>query len=219
MWESKAVQPSSARPRHLRLHMKIWTRLGLVVILLGVIWCGYVYTRIGQAESTLDDTVEVGIILGASMWGEKPSPGLKERLDYARTLYDQGYFEEFIVTGGLDAPEYPYTEAEGMRNDLVSQGIPEENIHLENEATSTYENLLFSRAIMEEQGWEQAVIITHDYHGARAMEIAEVLDYRNPKLAVTTSNVLPLTQQKGREILAFSKWRLDRMLLAMGWKE
>lgn len=201
--------------RKRRVRKLAYSAMGL--ILLGLLWTGYVLWKIESAASAPANQADVGIILGASMWGEEPSPGLRERLEHALLEYRQGRFVHFIVSGGLDAPGMKYTEAEGMRNYLVQAGVPEERVFLENEATSTYENLLFSQQIMEEQGWVTALIITHDYHGSRAMEIARTLGYEEPTMSLTESTVLPMIKHKSREVLAYTKWTVDRALLALGW--
>lgn len=190
----------------------------LALFLLGIVWSTYVYYQINRAESTVKDATDVGIILGASMWGDHPSPGLRERLEHGLKLYKEGMYDYIIVTGGLDAPGLKYTEAEGMRNYLVEEGVPERDIFLENEATSTYENLLFSQRIMKEHDWSSAIIVTHDYHGTRSLEVAETLNYENPTMALTTSTVLPMGKHKGREILAYTKWTVDRFLIELGLK-
>lgn len=87
---------------------------------------------------------------------------------------------------------------------------------MENEATSTYENLLYSQAIMKEQGWKTAIIITHDYHGTRSMEVAATLGYERPTVSLTKSTVLPMAKHKSREVLAYTKWTADRLLIAAG---
>lgn len=190
----------------------------LIFVLLGFLWSVYVWVQINKAESTLQGKADVGIILGASMWGDQPSPGLRERLEHGLKLYQEGYYPFLIVSGGLDKPGYKYTEAEGMRNYLVSKGVPEEAIILENEATSTYENLLYSQRIMKDHDWKRAIIVTHDYHGTRALEIAGTLGYDQPALSITTSTVLPMFRHKSREVLAYTKWTADRLLIALGWK-
>lgn len=193
-------------------------------MIAGVLWIGFCLYQIGKvdqnpATSRYDQrSADAGIVLGASMWGDAPSPGLQERLDRALADYRAGKFQTFILTGGLDRPNYNYTEAEGMANFLISQGVPEEALLLENEATSTYENLLFSQEIMKQHAMESAVIVTHTYHGNRAYEIAKALDYEEPGLSLTKTKVLKPAQTELREILAYSKWKLDQIALALGWK-
>lgn len=44
-------------------------------------------------------------------------------------------------------------------------GVPEESISLlEQEATSTWTNAVYSVDIMEEEGWTSAIVVTTDYH-------------------------------------------------------
>jgi uncharacterized SAM-binding protein YcdF (DUF218 family) len=91
--------------------------------------------------------------------------------------------------------------------------VPESAIYLETEATSTYENLLFSREIMNREGLSTAIIITHTYHGRRAQEIAKELGYGNPELGLTESRVMPMAKHKAREVLAYTKWKIQQLFL------
>lgn len=197
-------------------------RWGLAFILLGMGWVLFVLAQIGSVErnpaanATLSEPAEVGIVLGAAMWGDEPSPGLRERLEQSLKDYEAGKFKWFLLTGGLDTPTSRYTEAEGMANYLEQHGVPRDKMLLENKATSTYENLKFSQEMMEERGLTSALIITHTYHGNRALEIARALDYKEPKLSLTETKVLKPFPNTFREILAYSKWKLDQLGLALG---
>ncbi len=191
----------------------------LIVCLFILTWLGYVFWKINSVhQSDSSQSVDVGIILGSSMWGDSPSPSLRERLDYGLKQYHAGKFDRIIVSGGLDQPDFQYTEAEGMRQYLLDHGVSDEAIIMENEATSTFENLLFSQHIMKKRGWNSAVIITHTYHGMRSLEIAAYLGYDHPLLSTTESEVLSMSFHKSREILAYSKWKLDEWMLRLGWK-
>ncbi|WP_411831457.1 YdcF family protein [Paenibacillus dokdonensis] len=189
------------------------------LVILGLLWTGFVWWKMDSAQSSsLSGASDVGIVLGAAMWGDSPSPGLKERLDEALELYQEKKFSNIIVSGGLDKPGNKYTEAEGMRNYLVDQGVPEAAIILENKARSTYENLLFSQEIMKERGYSSAVIVTHQYHGMRSKDIAKYLKYEQPQLGLTESRTLQMKYHKPREVLAYTKWKIDELLLWLGWK-
>ncbi|WP_379126834.1 YdcF family protein [Paenibacillus sp. sgz500958] len=186
----------------------------LVLIILGLLWCALTLWKINGAETSNPMTGgDAGIILGMAMWGDEPSPGLKERLDYGLKLYQEGKFKNFIVTGGLDQKDFKYTEGEGMRNYLIQQGVPESNIYVENEATTTYENLQFSKEIMDSEGWSSAVIITHTFHGRRAQEMAEEMGYGRIELGLTDSQTMSMLKYKTREILAYTKWKGQQLLL------
>ncbi|MCC3373202.1 YdcF family protein [Cohnella sp. REN36] len=204
------------RPKRRRfLRVIAWT--ALVGLLALAAWCTAIYVHIarfdGAPAGAKPHRADVGIVLGARLWNDRPSPGLQERLDLALSLYKAGTFDRFIVSGGLDAGGATVTEAEGMRDYLLSHGVPADAIVLDDASRSTYENLLFSRAIMDERGWRTAVVVTHQYHGARALDIARTLGYRDVQVQVTLSHVLNMAYHRTREVLAYTKWLGQKWLL------
>jgi len=192
-------------------------RVVLLFVVCGLIWFVYtqwvIHNKLSNRELSHSD---VGIVLGAVLWDNKPSPGLAERLDYALSLYQAGHFDSFIVTGGLDHPSLQLTEAQGMAAYLIERGVPSDRILLENQATSTYENLRYSQEIMNEHGYTSAIIITHRYHGARSLEIANFLGYHDPVVATTESKVLNMAWHQTRESLAYTKWKLEQLWITIG---
>lgn len=71
---------------------------------------------------------------------------MTQRLKKGEELYKKNMGKYIIVTGkgtGL------LTEGEGMKNILVSKGVDENIILVENNAKNTYENLKFSKDIMD----------------------------------------------------------------------
>ena len=192
-------------------------RAALFAALACAAWCAWMLWKIESFRPDAElPAYDAGIVLGAALWNGEPSPGLKERLDKALELYRDGGFRYFILTGGYDYPGSRLTEAEGMRNYLAALGVPEDRMLLENEARSTYENLLFSRRIMEREDLRTALIVTHDFHAARARDVALRLGYDRPGFAAAESDVLPASQKHIREVLAWTKWTLDSMLLRFG---
>lgn len=197
---------------------KIW-RAGLILFILLLIWTIYVQWKIQSVQnSSLPEHIEVGIVLGAALWENEPSPALKERLNRALELYERGVIPNLIVSGGMDVNRATITEAEGMKNYLVKKGVPEQHIITENESRNTYENLAYSKLKMEEHGWGNAVIITHAYHGARALDIATFVGYDQPAVSLMDSKVMWMPWHKGRETLAYGKWQLDKWMLRFGFK-
>lgn len=194
----------------------------LILLVIGILWVVYALAQIGSVmgnaanQFAFTGSKDVGIVLGASLWGDVPSPGLQERLDQALLDYKDGKFTYFILTGGYDTPQSKYTEAEGMANYLEKQGISRDIMILENKATSTYENLKFSQALMKEKNLQSAVIITHDYHGNRAYEMAKSLNYTSPSLSVAKSEVLNSWYHTSREILSYTKWKLQQLGMFIG---
>ncbi|WP_127585579.1 YdcF family protein [Paenibacillus koleovorans] len=201
--------------RRRRRWTKTWLfRAAVALIALGLLWTAFIQWKIyTPPETDASARADVGIVLGASLWNNEPSPGLRERLDRALTLYKDGQVKHLIVSGGLDYNGSTLTEAEGMKNYLVRQGVPEEAVVLEPQARSTYDNVRYSKRLMAERGWTKAILITHEYHAARSYDIARFLDMEDPRVSSMTSSVMWMPWHKVRETLAYTKWELDKLRL------
>lgn len=122
--------------------------------------------------------VDYVVILGSGLKGTQLSLTLKERLDASLPYVNQHPKTPIIVSGG-QGPGEDITESAAMKKYLLSRGIAEDRIKLENKSTSTRENLIFSRALMQgsEGNRPKIMIVTSDYHMFRAKYIAGTLGY------------------------------------------
>ncbi|WP_310223798.1 YdcF family protein [Paenibacillus qinlingensis] len=215
----KATTSKSKRPSKLyRLFVRTF-QITLISFTLLVAWLVFIQWKVQVGpQQTLPKQVDIGIVLGASLRNDIPSPGLQERLDLAVDLYNQGRFKQLIVTGGLDHNGSKLTEAEGMRDYLVKKGVPKTGILIEPNATSTYENLLFSKQMMDEKSLVSSIIVTHKFHGSRSLDIAKTLGYIDPFVSTTKSEVLFMPYHDTRETLAYTNWYLTKLQLKLGLK-
>ena len=110
------------------------------------------------------------IVLGAQVHADKPSVVLKYRLDEAILYLNENPETVCIVAGGQGKNE-PYSEAYGMAQYLMQNGIDKERILLEDQSKTTEENLRFSRKFLPEGA--EVGIITNDFHMFRALQIAQ----------------------------------------------
>ena len=110
------------------------------------------------------------IVLGAQVHADKPSVVLKYRLDEAILYLNENPETVCIVAGGQGKNE-PYSEAYGMAQYLMQNGIDKERILLEDQSKTTEENLRFSRKFLPEDA--EVGIITNDFHMFRALQIAK----------------------------------------------
>ena len=120
---------------------------------------------------------DVVIVLGAGINGETVRGSLARRLDKAVAYFDKNREAVIIVCGG-QGPGEAITEALAMERYLIDRGIPKENIIKEDKSTSTYENLLFAKGILDEyfpQGFS-SVVITNDFHVYRAIKTAALVN-------------------------------------------
>lgn len=115
---------------------------------------------------------DVAVILGAATYNGEVSPVYRERINHGITLYEEGYVDRLIVTGGT-ADQGEESDASAAKKYLLSRGIPEEAVLMEDQSSITQENLENSKAIMEENGYETAIIVSDPLHMKRAMLLAE----------------------------------------------
>lgn len=109
---------------------------------------------------------DVIVILGCNL----NSIFMNQRLKKSIELYNEGIAKYFIVTG---KGKGDISEALGMKNFLVNLGIYDNNIFIEEKAKNTYQNLKFSKNIMNNKGFKKAVIVSDYYHIARIKMIAK----------------------------------------------
>jgi uncharacterized SAM-binding protein YcdF (DUF218 family) len=114
------------------------------------------------------------VILGASVYGTTPSPVLQARIDEGLRLYREGYAPLILVSGAQGKREN-ISEAEAMRRSLVSQGVPDDRILVDDRSGSTWENILFSQQLMQQKGLKSAIIVSNRYHLLRSCLMAQRL--------------------------------------------
>ena len=116
------------------------------------------------------------VVLGAAVYGTDPSITLQHRLEGAARYLDANPQAKAVVSGGQGEGE-DITEAECMRRYLVEHGIAADRILLEDQSTSTKENLAFSKAVIEADGGDASriAIISSAYHLYRAKRMASAL--------------------------------------------
>ena len=122
------------------------------------------------------DDLDYLIILGAQVNGETPSRSLKMRLEAALDYAKDHPDVRFVLTGGAGSGE-DITEALCMKRFLLESGIAEERLLLEDQSTSTRENLEFSDRLYRLKG-EKTGLVSNDYHLRRATGLARFMGYR-----------------------------------------
>jgi uncharacterized SAM-binding protein YcdF (DUF218 family) len=111
-----------------------------------------------------DTAADVGLVFGTGLDWKAAS-----RVDAAAAAFTRGLTPQLIVSGGVLMPGLGgVTEAEWFRSQLIDRGIPADRIHLENRATNTAENIVFSTPIIDAHGWTRVLLIMSDFEGIRA---------------------------------------------------
>lgn len=122
------------------------------------------------------------VVLGSGTPGGKVSPVLAARLDTAYRRAQACQAAVVVVSGGVDFAE-SRSEGEIMGDYLRAKGLAASRIAQEERSTSTEQNLLFSRAILQHRGIAvertEVEIVTSDFHTLRARRIANRAGYAN----------------------------------------
>lgn len=167
------------KTRLYKKNIKFYNRIGKVILGLFIVWLisfMVVLTVIfTSAISEQNEEVDSVIVLGAGLKDETPTLVLQERLDYAIDYLIENPDTKAIVSGGQGFGE-TITEAEGMKRYLVSHGIPEDMIVKEEQSTSTYENMIYSKKLYEKimgKKLGRVMIITNDFHMFRSKLLAK----------------------------------------------
>lgn len=113
------------------------------------------------------------VVLGCKVNGDRPSVMLKRRLDAAYEYLSEHENVKVVVSGGQGSDEV-MSEAQCMRDYLVSRGIAPERIFMEDRSTSTEENLKFSKEVISRESLpEKITLVTDAFHQCRAEMLAK----------------------------------------------
>ena len=112
------------------------------------------------------------VVLGAGLIGDKVTPLLASRIEKGIAIYQKHPGSKLIMSGG-QGPDELMAEGQAMANHALEQGIPVEDIVIENQSTNTEENLKFSYALMKPGS--RFALVTNYYHVFRALLLAQQL--------------------------------------------
>lgn len=173
----------------------VWLLLSIGLALIGALVVVDQYGYINRAQPA-----DVIIVLGSQVRpGGQPGTSLARRAAHAASLYQQGYADYVLCSGGVG--DYPPSEARAACGRVMALGVPPEAIVYEEQAHSTEENAAFSAAIMRARGWRSAVLVTDSFHLLRAVwmfQRAGVTVYPSP--AQITAGPMTTVERLGREV-------------------
>ena len=175
-------------PRDARTLKRIVTVIlciGLLVV--GVTECVIIKASFGDPKEHCDYMV----VLGAKVRTEGPSVSLMDRIRAAKTYLDSHPDVIAVVSGGQGTDE-PMTEARCMYEELVELGVDPQRIWIEDQATSTWENLNFSLNLIEEKTGTRPGkigILSSEYHLFRASLFADACGVESVGIPAATSRL------------------------------
>ena len=186
----------------------------LFLILLGVLLFGLALGALCLAETNppqVSDHSEAVIVLGCQVYANgQLSPQLELRLQCALETYQAQ--PRLIIACGAQGANEPGPEGQIMRDWLIAQGIPEEDIMAECESRNTRQNLQYAQALLPESV-SHVTIITSDYHLPRAMALARDLGLEADGIgSPCRPEIQHWAKNHVREVLAWGKYLAEKVL-------
>lgn len=194
------MKPALSRRSLLRwCRIAIWLGLGLLLLTAGInIWMtrraqDRVHTRSEQVPVT-----QIALVLGTGKtFGGYINTHFRIRMDAAAELYKAGRIKHLLLSGDNSRPDY--NEPNDMRDALVERGVPFAAMTCDYAGLRTLDSVVRARDIF---GVKECVIISDDFHLARALWLA---DLHGIKATAFHSEVVPWRsswRSRAREWLA-----------------
>lgn len=142
-------------------------KLRITVIILAIIFMLVIVSLVESFNhSKTDEPVRADVIIMLA-------GGDAGRMEKAAELYHDGYADYVIVSPIVE--KYP-SQSSGFALEL---GIDTDSLIEEYNADSTYTNAVITLEMMEEYGFDSALVVTSDYHLKRSRMIFERLNDEN----------------------------------------
>lgn len=158
----------------------------------------YIHKDIGNVPKA-----QAILIPGASVLsGGSLSPLFEDRVKAAIELYRAGRAGKILVSG--DNSTIYYNEVNPVRNYLLAEGIPDENIYLDHAGFDTYSSMYRAKEIFEASS---VIVVSQAFHLPRAVFIGRSLPLETYAYAADSRRVS--IKNYIREALADEKAVLD----------
>ena len=146
------------------------------------------------------ENVDCILVLGAGIWGDKPSPMLEDRLLQGITLYNNQTSSKIIMSG--DHGKEEYDEVNVMKDFAIEKGVKSKDIFMDHAGFSTYDSVYRAKEIFKAQ---KIIIVTQKYHLHRALYVAEKLGIEAYGVASDPREYRGQVVRELREVLARDK--------------
>ncbi|MDP9071282.1 MAG: YdcF family protein [Actinomycetota bacterium] len=188
-----------------------WAFRSTAVILTGLLaYLAVTFVQVWRA-SRRDEArrAEAVVVFGAAQYNGEPSPVLQARLDHAADLFQRGFADRVVVTGGR-RPGDRFTEATASARYLSRQGIADKSILRVVSGTNSWQSLASAANELKKRGLTNVLLVSDGFHSARISAMAEelgLLAHTSPSRASPIDGVEKLPYL-GRETVAVAVGRV-----------
>lgn len=184
-----------------KILLRIYTACVVIGVLIAAV-TGIAILRASRGDP--DAECDYIVVLGAGVRGDVPSLSLQDRIRAAHDYLTAHPHVICIVSGG-QGPGENLSEAACMYRELTKMGISDQRIWLEDQSTSTLENLTFSMQVLEDHGVADPGtigILSSEYHLLRAGFFADKLGIEHAGIPAKTGVFALWVNYFLREIVA-----------------
>ena len=193
----------------------IWRELAIGVAAILVAWLLFLTVSIiryaGESDSGQADAA---VVLGAAVVDGLPTPVFEERIRHAIDLYQTKRVRVLILTGGVGEGDI-LAESEVARAYCLAHGVEAEDLAIEKQSHTTYENLIQARTLLTDRGLRRVLIVSDPLHMRRAItEARDIGIDAYPSPTPTTKYVGTGAKAKfaARELYYYSRYLIQRTL-------
>jgi vancomycin permeability regulator SanA len=180
-----------------------------IVIFLFLFSYAFLHLRNVEGSSMInkDNRVSIAVVLGAAVWSNNiPSPSLAARVDKAAELFQKKIVNKIQLTGSNAPGEL--SEARVAYNHLANIDITDDDVWIEEQTTSTAEQVQFIKSnLLSGKKNHKVVIVSDSYHLGRVKEICAFYnidaDVVPSDLKLSTKNKLYYKIRESTALLVF----------------
>lgn len=155
---------------------------------------------INEETASNIENIDCILILGAGIWGDKPSHMLEDRLNQGISLYKNGVASKIIMSG--DHGQEEYDEVNIMKQYAIEKGVPSSDIFMDHAGFSSYDSLYRAKEIFKVK---KIIVVTQEYHLYRSLYIANKLGIDTYGVPSNPREYVGQSIRELREILARDK--------------
>jgi uncharacterized SAM-binding protein YcdF (DUF218 family) len=206
------MSPSATKYRTRPAKSHFWSRLFGLVLLVALVWCGWLYFQIKTvADEDQARPADAIAVFGAAEYSGRPSPVLHARLDHVVELYRRQIAPLVITLGGGTDKDSGLTEGGVGRDYLLANGIPFDQIVVESRSVDTEQQVTRLAEIAQARNLHHIVVVSDGTHLFRIRKLCEDagLDvYTSPRRSVGHIDDVDLAQRYLHEMLSYTSLRL-----------
>jgi uncharacterized SAM-binding protein YcdF (DUF218 family) len=187
-------------------------KIVLTVMVLTVVYTAIRIYTFGSNSS--GQNADAAVVLGAAVWSNQVSPVFRERINHAVELYQAQRVRKLIFTGGQGNRNEP-TEAAAARDYAIQNGVPANDILIEQSSHTTYENVVNAKQLADAHGLKKVLIVSDPMHMKRAITMARNIGLDAFPSPTPTTRYTGLRSQLGelsRETFYYLGYRVSNLL-------